>query len=115
MSIRKLLFSALLSLGIIAAGAPAVFAVDSRIVDVALVTWSGAKSTVGISAVETAIKNDVGPRWKRYTTIEGSKEDRSISFQFGTSLSAPIQLTRPMQCEGSDAFSFMNSVRQEAY
>ena len=76
MSIRKALLSSLLSLGIIAAGSPAVFAFDTRIVDVASVTWSGAKSTVGISALETAIKNDVGPRWKRYTTIEGSKEDR---------------------------------------
>jgi hypothetical protein len=112
---RKILFSVFLSLGIIAANTPAVFAFDTRIVDVVSVTWSGAKSTVGISAVETAIKNDVGTRWKRYTTIEGSKEDRSISFQFGISLSAPITLARPMQCEGSEAFSFMNSVRQEAY
>jgi hypothetical protein len=113
--IRKFLLTGLISLGIITSVSPAVFAIDTRVVDVASVTWSGARSTVGISAVETAIKNDVGQRWKRYSTIEGSKEDRSISFQFGTSLSAPIALVRPMQCEGSDAFSFMNSVRQEAY
>ncbi len=94
---------------------PAAEAVDIRVVDVASVTWSGAKPTVVIAAVEAAIKNEVGPRWKRYTTIEGSKEDKSISFQFGTSLADPISMTRPMQCEGSAAYSFMNSIREEAY
>ncbi len=93
-----------------------VQAADIRIVDVAAVTWPGAPvSSVGVSNVEASIKNEVGPRWKRYTTIEGSLEDKSIDFQHGVTLSAPIALTRPMACEGSEASSFMNSVRQEAY
>ncbi|MEN9542799.1 MAG: hypothetical protein RL239_452 [Actinomycetota bacterium] len=93
-----------------------VQAADIRIVDVAAVTWPGARAaTVGVSSVESAIKNEVGPRWKRYTTIEGSLEDKSIDFRHGVTLSEPISLIRPMGCEGSDASSFMNSVRQEAY
>lgn len=91
-------------------------AADIRIVDVAAVTWPGAPvSSVGVGNVEASIKNEVGPRWKRYTTIEGSLEDGSINFQHGVTLTAPIALTRPMACEGSEASSFMNSVRQEAY
>ncbi|MGA0851675.1 MAG: hypothetical protein ACO3QM_06525, partial [Candidatus Nanopelagicaceae bacterium] len=105
----KTLVIAWIAFSLLLVSMPAAKAVDVRVVDVASVTWSGAKSTVGIAAVEAAIKNEVGPRWKRYTTIEGSKEDKSISFQFGTSLSDPISLTRPMQCEGSAAYSFMNS------
>jgi hypothetical protein len=93
-----------------------VQAADIRIVDVAAVTWPGAPvSSVGVSNVEASIKNEVGPRWKRYTTIEASLEDRSIDFQHGLTLNAPIALTRVMACEGSEASSFMNSVRQEAY
>jgi hypothetical protein len=111
----KTLVIAWISSALLLVSIPVAEAVDIRVVDVASVTWSGAKSSVGIAAVEAAIKNDVGPRWKRYTTIEGSKEDKSISFQFGTSLADPISLTRPMQCEGSAAFSFMNSIREEAY
>ena len=93
-----------------------VQAADVRIIDVVSVTWPGARtSTVNVGNVEAAIKNEVGERWKRYTTIEGSLEDRIIDFQHGVTLSTPISLTRAMGCEGSDASSFMNSVRQETY
>ena len=115
MLLSRTLITLLISLGVIATPLPFASATDNRIVDVASVTWSGAKATVNVSAVESAVKNEVGARWKRYTTIEGSKEDKSINFQHGLTLSAPIGLARPMQCEGSAAFSFMNTVRQEAY
>ena len=93
-----------------------VQAADVRIVDVAAVTWPGAAvSSIGVGNVEAAIKNEVGPRWKRYTSIEGSLEDTSIDFRHGVTLSAPIVLTKPMACEGSEASSFMSAIRQESY
>jgi len=113
--LRKALISALLFFALIMGSIQTAYATETRLVDVASVTWSGAKSSVSISAVENAVKNEVGTRWKRYTTIEGSKEDKSINFQHGLTLSAPIGLAKPMECEGRAAFSFMNTVRQEAY
>ena len=111
---RALVFA--LFIGVFTSFISPVQAADIRIVDVAAVTWPGAKvSAVSVSNVEAAIRNEVGPRWKRYTTIEGSAEDRSIDFQHGLTLSTPIPLVRQMACEGSEASSFMNSVRQEAY
>ncbi len=95
---------------------PAQAAPDTRIVDVTSVTWLGAeKQEASISEIETAIRKDVGPRWSRYTTFEGSTDDKSISFTLGQTLSSPIQLIRPMQCEGSAASEFMNSIRAETY
>ena len=104
-----------LSLALLIGLAPAAQAVDTRVIDVASVTWSGARSAVGVGDVESAIRNEVGRRWKAYTSIEGSTEDRSINFELGRSLNAPIGLNQPMACEGSEASSFMNTIRQEAY
>lgn len=94
---------------------PAAVASDLRFIDVASVSWSGSQAAVSIGDVENSIRNEVGRRWQEYTTIEGSVNDRSIRFELGRTLLAPISLSRPMACEGSDASSFMNTVRQEAY
>ncbi len=92
------------------------YAADVRPIDVVAVNWIGSKSfDVTVSQVESSIRNEVGVRWKKYTTFEGSLEDKSIDFVFGRSLSTPITLTRPMQCEGNSASEFMNFVRAEAY
>lgn len=92
------------------------YAADVRPIDVVAVNWIGSKPfEVTVSQVESSIRNEVGVRWKKYTTFEGALEDRSIDFVFGQSLSAPITLTRPMQCEGNSASDFMNSVRAETY
>ena len=91
-------------------------AADTRLIDVVSVSWIGAaKSDVTVAQVESAIRDEVGPRWKRYTTFEGASEDKSITFTHGESLAAPIFLTRPMQCEGSAASEFMNAIRSETY
>jgi len=93
-----------------------VQAADLRLVDVVSVTWTGAKPTdVTLEQVESSIRNEVGPRWKRYTALDGALEDKSITFSLGQTLSSPIIMTRPMQCEGSAASAFMNSIRAESY
>lgn len=104
-----------MALALIVGPLPVASAADNRIIDITSVTWSGARGTVSVGDVESAVKSEVGARWKRYTTIEGSKEDRSINFQHGLTLGAPITLVRPMECEGSAAYTFMNTVRQETY
>ncbi len=92
------------------------YAADVRPIDVVSVNWIGAKPfEVRVSQLESSIRNEVGVRWKKYTTLEGALEDKSIDFVFGQSLSSPITLTRPMQCEGNAASDFMNSVRAETY
>lgn len=111
----KRLITGPLILALLVAGIPTAVAVDTRLLDVVSVTWLGAQPSVTVTSVEIAINNEVSPRWKRYTTIEGSKENQSINFRHGVTLSAPIILTRPMACEGRQASSFMSSIRQEAY
>lgn len=105
----------LISSALLLASLPAAVAVDTRVIDVAAVTWPGAKSAYTVSDVEFSIKNEVGRRWGQYTTFEGATEDRSISFEHGKTLSTPIPLTRAMACEGSETSSFMNTIRQETY
>ena len=52
-------------------------AADTRTIDVASVSWLGAPAFSATTAeIEGAIRNEVGPRWLRYTTIEGAKEDK---------------------------------------
>lgn len=92
------------------------YAADVRPIDVVAVNWIGSKPfEVTVSQVEASIRSEVGVRWKKYTTLEGALEDKSIDFVFGQSLSSPITLTRPMQCEGNSASDFMNAVRAETY
>lgn len=112
---RRALYSLLTSLALLLGTAPAVYAKDSRVIDVASVSWSGAKLKYPISDVERAVKEDVGVRWRNYTKIEASKSEREISFEIGETLTQAISLTKPMDCEGRDASTFMNSVRAEAY
>lgn len=112
---RRALYSLLISLSLSLGSSPAVFASDTRIIDIASVTWSGAKLKYPISDVEKAVKEDVGTRWKNYTKIEASKSEREISFELGKTLTQPISILKPMECEGRDASTFMNTIRAEAY
>lgn len=111
----KTYISISLSLSLVFLFAPQVQASDIRTIDVVSITWPGSKSSVEVKEVESAIRNEVGPRWKRLTSIEGSKSDRSITFQHGLTLMEPISLSRAMQCEGSGSTSLMNSIREETY
>ena len=93
-----------------------VAASDIRFIDVASVNWTGSKAfTATVSQVESSIRDEVGPRWKRYTSFEGASQDRSITFTHGQSLSSPITLNTPMACEGRSASEFMNFIRAESY
>lgn len=113
---KRRLIPFLLGLAISVSSLSPAYAEDIRVIDVAFVTWVGAKATdVTVSQVESAVRNEVGPRWKKYTTIEGASVDKSITFTLGQTLAAPIGLIRPMQCEGSAASDFMNSIRAETY
>jgi hypothetical protein len=115
MAIKRVL-TLLLSVTLVLTSLPAVQASDTRTIDVVSVTWQGAKPlSVTTADIESAIRTDVGPRWKRYTTFENSPSDKSIFFTHGRTLEQPIFLPRPMACEGSAASSFMQSIRAETY
>jgi hypothetical protein len=89
---------------------------DTRVIDIASVTWPGAAAAqTGLAEVESSVRDEVGQRWKKYTTIEGNSDNKVISFVHGVTLTSPIVITRPMQCEGSNASVFMNYIRQEVY
>ena len=72
-------------------------AIDSRIIDVVQVSWSGAGAQAGsISDVKNEIENNVKPRWIELTTIAGSAADRRIEFNYGLAVAEPIALTAPL-------------------
>lgn len=101
---------------IIFTGLPKAYASDIRVIDVVSVTWPSAPNfTASIDDVEKAITEEVNPRWRAFTTLEGDSRDTAIVFQFGRSLATPIVLTRALPCEGSSSRSFMESVRARAY
>lgn len=113
-SIKRLL-AILISLTLTGMSVQVAKALDSRVVDVAAVTWIGAQSTVSVLDVKESIQTDVSERWKRLTSIEGSSEVGPINFQFGIALESPIILVKPMQCEGEAAVEFMQTVRKVTY
>ncbi len=91
-------------------------AVDTRIVDIARITWSGAKSpTVNTSQIASAITNEVSPNWKSFTSTLGDSRDQAINFIHGKTLESPVQLISPMFCELGDFVGFMNALRSEVY
>jgi len=94
---------------------PIAQATEIRFIDVTSITWNGANSKVGVVEVENAVINEVNRRWREYTTVQGTKEDRVIDFQHGKTLDNSISLTRPMPCEGNNTYTFLNSIRQETY
>ena len=50
-----------------------VAASDIRFIDVASVNWTGSKAfTATVSQVESSIRDEVGPRWKRYTSFDAA-------------------------------------------
>lgn len=111
----RTVISCLTSLVILIGLAPAVNANDLRHIDVATITWDKARFKFPISDIERAVKEEVGVRWRNYTRVDGSNTAREISFELGETLSRPIVLSKPMDCEGRDASIFMNSIRAEAY
>ncbi|NDC49234.1 MAG: hypothetical protein EBZ61_09200, partial [Micrococcales bacterium] len=89
---------------------------QTRYIDVVSVTWQGAKApTVSIGAIESAITNEVNPRWRDFTTLVGDSKSRTINFVHGRSLNRSIAITRPMSCDGNSAASFMRTIQSETY
>ena len=95
--------------------APAV-ANAQRLVDIVFITWPGAR-VIGpsLQEVRSVLETDVRSDWQRFTSFDGSELSKTVNFEYGTSLSSPLVLTRPMTCDGDTASSFMNSIRQEFY
>ena len=116
MKLLRRVIALLLASGLSFTSLPAAIAADVRLIDLVSVTWPGAKATsVSLGNLQSAISTSVNPRWKSYTSFLGDTQDRSISFEYGTSLTTPLSLTRPMSCAGADATTFMNSIRSETY
>ena len=108
--------SILLSLVLVLAPMPEVSAADTRYLDVAQITWSGAKTPEVSSAdVVNSIQSQVTPNWRSFTSLEGDSRDRSVTFAHGITLESPIRLTSAMLCDRVDFTGFMNSIRDEVY
>jgi hypothetical protein len=108
--------SILLSLVLVLAPIPEVSAADTRYLDVAQITWSGAKTPEVSSAdIVNSIQSQVTPNWRSFTSLEGDSRDRSVTFAHGRTLESPIRLTSAMLCERTDFTSFMYSIRDEVY
>jgi len=112
---RRLVSSLLPLILLTSLGIAPTQASDERVLDVVSVSWDGAKTDVTVKEVENAIKNEVGDRWKSYTTLEGSTANKTLNFVHGKTLEDPILLSAPMGCEGNQGTAFMNAVRIEAY
>lgn len=90
-------------------------AVDTRIIDIASVTWAGVPSpSVSLGDIKNALPT-VEDQWKRFTTVEGDTKDRTIDFIYGSTLSAPVTLNNRFQCESTNFTTFINSLRAETY
>ena len=95
--------------------APASYAVDSRIIDVVTVTWSGASAFPGsVAEIQSQIENNVKPRWRELTTISGDPVDRRIEFNFGRALPTPLLSTIPLPCERV-VTAWSDVIREETY
>ena len=113
---RLRLNSLILSLLLVIGLAPAAQGSDTRYLDVAQITLSGAKTPEVSSAdVVNSIQSQVTPNWRSFTSLEGDSRDRSVTFALGRTLESPIRLTSAMLCERSDFTGFMNSIRDEVY
>jgi len=93
------------------------FAADIRTIDIAQITWTGAASpTVTTQELVRSIESTVAPNWKSFTTMLGGVgQDRSVSFQYGRTLEAPIRLSTPLNCNGGNFNFLVNSIREEVY
>ena len=111
---RFSLFVAIL-VGFVGLGLSPAFAIDERVIDVVEVTWAGAPAPAGdANKVATVIDTEVNADWKKFTTMYGDTQDRTVSFQTGEVLDTPIALVSKMACTGYLASEFMGSIRPEA-
>ena len=102
--------------GFLSLGLAPAYAVDERVIDVVEVTWAGAPAPAGdANKVATVIDTEVNADWKKFTTMYGDTQDRTVSFQTGEVLDTPIALVSKMACTGYLASEFMGSIRPEAY
>lgn len=102
--------------GFLSLGLAPAYAVDERVIDVVEVTWAGAPAPAGdANKVATVIDTEVNADWKKFTTMYGDTQDRTVSFQTGKVLDTPIALVSKMACTGYLASEFMGSIRPEAY
>ena len=116
MKIVRLPLVLLTSFLLLLSGVSSATANQTRYIDVVGITWAGAKApSVSISQIESAITNEVNPRWRTLTSLENDPKARAINFVHGKSLRSSLVLSRPMSCEGAGASSFMSSIQIETY
>ena len=97
-------------------GIPPAKASDTRTVDLVSVSWIGAKPLpFEMSHMKSLVEQEVNPRWKKYTTSEGSTLDLSINFEVGQILYSPIVIPNSRICESQESLNLMSTVRQEFY
>jgi hypothetical protein len=117
MSVKALVWSLSSSFVLILLGSQPSFAADIRFIDIAQITWNGAKSpSVNFQEIVKSIDETVRPNWISFTSMNGSADQaRTISFQYGKTLEKPIQLNNPMNCDGENFTYFINSLRDQVY
>jgi len=94
---------------------PKAYGLDSRVIDVVTVTWSGAPALPGsVAEIQSQIENNVKPRWRELTTISGDPVDRRIEFNFGRALPTPLLSTIPLPCERV-VTAWSDVIREETY
>ena len=95
---------------------PAATALDERVIDIATVTWSGARApSVSATDISNSINTRVGPQWKAMTTFKGDAKDQSVKFVNGLTLATPVTLNSPIRCEGTGYSTFASAMRTEVY
>jgi hypothetical protein len=108
--------SSLFALTLLISFAPEASAVDTRYIDIAQVTWDGAKAPeVTRLDIVDSVQSQVTPNWRSFTSLVGDTRDRSVTFAHGRTLESPIRLTSAMLCDRVDFTGFMNSIRDEVY
>ena len=113
---RSFILGLAATFGFLSLGLAPAYAVDERVIDVVEVTWAGAPAPAGdANKVATVIDTEVNADWKKFTTMYGDTQDRTVSFQTGEVLDTPIALVSKMACTGYLASEFMGSIRPEAY
>ena len=91
-------------------------AIDTRTIDIAQITWTGAKSpSNSLSEIRDAISNNVSPIWRSFTTNEGDLKARTINFTYGQTLESAIRLSAPLDCDAPGFVSFMREIQAETY
>ena len=112
---RSIIGVFIITLGLLFSSLSPALAVDTRTIDIAQVTWSGApKPSVTLADIQSSLQQ-VEKNWLNFTTIQNDPKDRAIDFIYGTRLDTSIAINSRFQCESANFTSFINSIRESTY